>query len=427
MNFLLKTADGYLDKRILLMGFCVFCLWIFGRFVVENFFEAAAVYAVYYSEFSFGELVGHLTLSSLPADWPTPNLKSHVYDFSVLYEISRGLDVINAKPVVMPENILPYGPGAFLFYDLLDKIFSGHILSLFFHQIAALTLFFGALFISLRRFCSILNTLVSLVFLGFFTTILQIFILSGNIEVFVFSMTLLGISLRPRHPRSAIVFICLAASIKYYPAIFLLLFLKDGDRKLFLIGCLATCVLIFPFFLFLQGGFFENFLFTFDEIQKSSRLCDDKPELFCAYGGLSIANIIYNFPALQHHPLLIYRCVVILIIIICGVNFFASQSESLSLLSLVIAFCLIPQVSVFYKLSYLLIFILAQIGERKNLNSQICMLISLFCLSPIPFFFNLTPTFIKADFSLLFVVMLIVISIDTVRYRMSRLKRDYSK
>lgn len=47
MNFLLKTADGYLDKRILLMGFCVFCLWIFGRFVVENFFEAAAVYAVY--------------------------------------------------------------------------------------------------------------------------------------------------------------------------------------------------------------------------------------------------------------------------------------------------------------------------------------------------------------------------------------------
>ena len=417
-----KSSISLIDNRLLFLGASLLLTWILGRFVFGFFLEPAAVYYVYYKGFSLVELVGHLTLTSVPKDWPALALKSHTYDFSVLYQISKGLDVINSKPAVMPENILPYGPAAFLFYHYLDKIFDSHIISLFVHQLLALSAFVFALTLALSSWCRPSQVLLTLVVIGLFTTIPHIFILSGNIESLVFSMTLIGVSIQPKKPKLAILFICLAASIKYYPAIFLLMFLKDNQPKQFVVSCMIILFTIIPVFFFLEGGFLNNLNFTLNEIQKSSRLCDDAPEIFCTYGGLSIANITYNLEVSPLSKLVIYRVVSIFILLVCLFNFFFCNAKSLSLLSLIIAFCLIPQVSVFYKLSYLLIFILMQLREQEGRYSQVCFLLAIFCLSPIPYFFNIFPTFIKADFSLLFVAMLITISIKTIRDMMGQLR-----
>ena len=283
--------------------------WLLAQTVLSGLFEAAAVYEGYYRSFRYEDFLGHLSMTSVPSTWPSVDVKSHTYDFSVLFEISKNLNVVQAKPVILPENILPYGPMAFLFYSSLDFIVGNHKGALFIHQILAVSTFLFSVGYGMKQNFDLISVCVFLFVVTFCSTILQIFIFSGNIEVFLFSLSCLGVLFSQKYKLLAASFLCVAASVKYYPAIFLLLFLKDGQFRIFFYSVGLSALLIFLPYILLEGTLFQNIFFTLEELRKSSTLCEVAPENFCTYGGLSIANIVFNLPISQDTMPLLYRII----------------------------------------------------------------------------------------------------------------------
>lgn len=394
--------------------FLSFIFYILSLYLYHLKISAAPIMEDYYQSFRFPSLLKKMLLEDIPPAWPLSNIKSYAYDFSVVYEISRDRNVIEAKALIMPENILPYGPLSFILFSILG--FFEPKAALFFYRVSAFLAFCISVSYSVKKNydLSFIKTLAISVFLIFIPITLNIFVSSGNIEVFLFASTIIALSSIQVNPKQSILFLGLSGAIKYYPSIFLLFFIKDRKFALFTSGIILTALLIFLPFFFLKGGFYPNLHFTLGELLLSSKLCSLNPEIFCTVGSLSIANHFFYPKILIKHRDFLYSLSSAMILISGIASFFSLKSRSMASLALVTTFCLVPQVSAFYKLSYLIIFIILSGRDKLSFTSAILAALIALCLSPIPFYFSFNFIGMKADFSMLLLLMHLIIVVNAV-------------
>jgi hypothetical protein len=381
----------------------------------------APILSLFFDGFDVIAFFSNILMKSLPEQWPS-DVRSYVYDFSILYSISANLDVINDKMQYMPDNILAYGPLSYLFFYLLAKI--NIITSLVIYRLISNLLLFCLLFAviyssfseSCTRFFRWSISLFLVVVLLLISTPLYYFNSSGNIEIYLFILCLFAFIIAEKKPKIAAVIFAVAAAIKYYPVLFLLIFIKRRRYDCFLIGAALSAILFFmPIFL-LEGTFLENLLFILGEIIGAAKICAFNQQVFCHDGSLSIAFAIYNLDLAYEIKNILYQVSIVLILISAFFIFFRIEDEIFAFLPLITAFCLVTQVSVFYKLSYLLIPLLLDRDVRMIPEKIISYILIALALSPIPFYFKISISNMAADFSFLLVLIQIATLFYAVRY-----------
>jgi hypothetical protein len=399
-----------LDKKMQLIIFFVMFIMIFK--IISIYFllsghQCAETLGAYYDYFKIGNFIKHLEMKAIPSSWPDIDIHSYVYDFSVMYHMNSNLNIIEGKTNIMPDNIMPYGPLSFLLFYLISKV--KITLALIVFRIISTGLFVGSIVTALvkKKIQGIYIFFMVIIFL-FISTPFQIFILSGNIEIFLFSLCLLALSIKEKYPVISVSLIAFCTSIKYYPIIFMLDLIKDRKYKLFIYTVTLTAFLFFIPFGFLHGGFWENIKFTFNQILLSSKLASSNPAIFCHYGGLSMALFFYNIDLPFYLQDMLYKIFSILVLVSGLYSYIRIKDKVFALTGLITMICLIPQVSVFYKLSYFLIPILLS-NKDKSLIKLAVVFITALCLSPVPFYLALNFSGMLADFSfLIFIIHLLV-------------------
>lgn len=404
INWVSRITSRAISGNVTL-GFLVFLAitWTVSRVMGHLGFIGADVLEGYYQGFRYSSLWDLVRTTGFPETWPDEDIRSYAYDFSVLWAISDNLDVVINKPAIMPDNVLPYGPISFLFFYLFS--FLDPFVSLSIYRLLSISAFLLAIAVWVWGFnLSTKKRLAVLAGLILLSTPLHIFLASGNVEIFVFALTLIGVANINKRPELAAVLIAFAASVKYYPILFLFLFLRYRNLRAFFLGGILSAVLFFLPFALLKGNYLDNFLFTFQEIATSMKLCVEDPLIFCHYGGLSMANIFFNVDFLGGNAS--YQIAIALVVITGVFGFIRTSSLTQAVLILVTSFCLIPQVSVFYKISYLILVVLIA-GIENNYSSLLKFQLFLIaiCLSAVPFYLTLSVSGRPADFSMLLLVL----------------------
>lgn len=361
-----------------------------------------------FGAFNLEVILHHFSMSLASPQWPKI-IGSYVYDFSIPYAVSSDLNIAVNKPNIMPENVLPYGPLSYLIFYLFGKVEINT--SLIIYRTISTILLAATIFISFKLllaksfkdyrklFAAFFLTLLIL----FFSTPFYYFVSSGNIEIYLFILCLSALLLIDKYPKTSASLFATAAAIKYYPAIFLLIFIKRKRYDCFLLASFIAAILCFFPLFFLKGGVLDNFLFIANEVMSASKLCYLEAQLYCHTGGLSIAMGIYNLDIDSGARNITYEISAILILISGLFAFFKIKETAISLIPLITIFTLIPQVSVFYKLSYLLMPILLRNSNEFRLEKALIFALIGLSLSPIPFYLGLGLGSIKADFSLVLI------------------------
>jgi hypothetical protein len=174
----------------------------------------SAILEGYYHCFSIKELIHYITFNKIPTSWPDKNIHSYTYDFSVSYAIASQLNFIANKKTIMPNNIFPYGPLSLIFFYLLSltKIKT----ALFLYRTASIILFCTVIIMTfLRKILekSWLNITIYLFIICLCSTPFSIFIFSGNIESFLFSLILLSLLIKNEKPTLAAVLIATCTAV----------------------------------------------------------------------------------------------------------------------------------------------------------------------------------------------------------------------
>jgi len=370
---------------------------------------AHAIILEQFDAFEIGTIFDHLSMSLIPTQWPD-KIGSYAYDFSMLYIISQNLNIIEDKVLYMPDNILAYGSLSYLLFYLFAKI--KIFASLVIYRIIANSLLIISVFIAChysfsklpKQYWKFITSALVAFFLLLISTPFYYFNVSGNIEIYLFALCLLALIFDKRPLLSTILFSC-AAAVKYYPAIFFLIFIKRRQYNYFLLSGLLTVILFFCPMFFLKDGFGENLFNLKNEILTASRLCHLNAEVFCRDGGLSIAMGIYNLSLPLEIKDRIFELSVVAIILSGLIAFFKIKQDSVALIPLITTFCLITQVSVFYKLSYLLIPILLDRSNQFKMGKTIIYILIALALSPIPFYLGISISGVKGDFSLILILI----------------------
>ena len=415
-NSFFNTAKIILPKNIItafLLSSILFKIIASILFLIDT--QHAPMLEVY-KFFSIPETLRQVSMLAIPSTWPMPDIKSYTYDFSVVYAISANMNVISDKPLVMPDNILPYGPLAFVLFHLFSLIKIETALAIY-RTVSTIFLcavvFFAASRLSNRTTSRLAILAVSILV----CTPFAIFVSSGNIEIFLFSTCLLVLLIKDKYPVTAAVLIGICTAIKYYPVIFMLEFIKDRNFKAFALSlCVAITLFLLPFGFF-HGGFLANLKFTFDQISQASRLCYDNAAQFCTAGGLSMGEFFYNLGLPLWIENALYKLTSFFIVITGIWSYVQIKSRPLSIMVLITVVCLIPQVSVFYKLAYLMIpILLSDQHEKSSTHNVIAMLVAL-CVSPLPFYWALNFSGLRADFSFLVFTIHVTLVVYALRYR----------
>lgn len=374
-----------------------------------------------YKFFSIPETLRQVSMLAIPSTWPIPDIKSYAYDFSVVYAISANMNVISDKPLVMPDNILPYGPLAFVLFHLFSLIKIETALAIY--RTVSTTFLCAVVFFAASRLSNQTTSRLAILAVSILVcTPFAIFVSSGNIEIFLFSTCLLALLIKDKYPVTAAVLIGICSAIKYYPVIFMLEFIKDRYFKALAISlCVAVILFLLPFGFF-HGGFWANLGFTFDQVSQASRLCYDNAAQFCTAGGLSMGEFFYNLGLPLWIENVLHKSTSLFVMTTGVWAYLKIKSRPLAMTALITVVCLIPQVSVFYKLAYLMIPIFLSVHHEKSSTHHIVAMLIALCLSPVPFYWALNFSGLRADFSFLVFMIHATLIAYVIRYH-----SDHSK
>ncbi|MCX5848667.1 MAG: glycosyltransferase family 87 protein [Deltaproteobacteria bacterium] len=215
----------------------------------------------------------------------------------------------------------------------------------------------------------------------------------GNIEgiIFIFLACAAWLYLSGRGKLAAAC-IGLAASIKGFPIIFLIFFVRERRWKELMIGVAVPVCLTIVALLFLEGGVFENLTLLRNALRNFSDL------MLFKYNGLthniSLFSMLYSFWALLHHafisvaslrPIIAYYYVVagIIALAVLAYVFFSRLEFWKAWFVLVAAVQLLPFPSYDYKLIHTLVpmFLLIRSGKETRWTRTY---LALLCLIVVP-------------------------------------------
>lgn len=288
----------------------------------------------------------------------------NIKNFRTGWDFYPLLDVISSRE---PSSYIPYGLVTYPIINLFSLIGRPWDIYVYYWFVTIGILLFNFYFFIYQSWKDtsliekIQNTIVSIVF-PFATFGYGMFARSLNSEGIVILLVLMGYMLyTKKYNVLSMIFFSMAIAMKYYPGLFLLLFIKDKQYKYFFYGCLVPIILTLLTSMFYFDGGLRPVITSIRVLLENSSTCSDHLPL-CSIHNQSLVHLLQYFTdskAIHHIMTLIFG--------ICGVLcILLTKSTFKALFMTCILIFLLPQISFAYKIPLIMVAFYAL--TRENLQ-----------------------------------------------------------